>query len=133
MINLQNIFEQYGKEGWEFLRQEKMQEFILNRWPRIVSHLICESLGYFTPKSAVNAIIAYKTNTPFFCEWYMHMAGFRKGELQDTLLKINKDVIKDAILRRKNHRGYMADYNYARKLVEEVRKGQPGPVFASWF
>jgi hypothetical protein len=133
MINLQNIFEQYGKEGWEFLRQEKMQEFILNRWPRIVSHLICESLGYFTPKSAVNAIIAYKTNTPFYCEWYCHMAGFRKGELQDTLLEINKDVIKDAISRRKNHRGYMADYNYARQLVEKVRKGHPGPVFASWF
>lgn len=34
---------------------------IMKKYPRIVAHLITESLGYFTPKSAANAIIRAKT------------------------------------------------------------------------
>jgi hypothetical protein len=32
-------------------------EDAIRRWPRIVAHLIAESLGYFTPEGAANALL----------------------------------------------------------------------------
>lgn len=49
------------------------QEEVLRRYPRLVAHLICESLGYLTPKSAANWILADKSHNPFWCEWSVHM------------------------------------------------------------
>ncbi len=31
----------------------------MQRYPRLVGHMICESLGYFTPESAANALASY--------------------------------------------------------------------------
>lgn len=55
------------------------QEEVLQRFPRLVAHLICESLGYFTPLSAANALLHYRENQPFWCEWYIHIAGLRSA------------------------------------------------------
>lgn len=40
------------------------QDEVLRRWPRVVGHLIAESLGYFTPRAAANAIIMFKLGKP---------------------------------------------------------------------
>lgn len=118
------------------------QEQVLNRWPRLIAHIICESLGYFTPKAAANAVIAYKEGNPFYCEWYTDIAvkvlrnktiPYSDEKFREVLKEVNKDVIRGSFQRRHYHKGYMADYKYAKHLVDEVRQGKPGPVFASWF
>jgi hypothetical protein len=112
------------------LERERMdRDTILRRYPRLVAHLICESLGYFTPGAAANAIRAYREGETFPCEWYVHMAqGFDWAKL----LEVGKKVIGRAFQYRRLHRGYMADYRLARKLVEAELQGH-GPIFASWF
>lgn len=110
------------------------QEEVLRRWPRLVAHMICESLGYFTPKKAALAIICYKRNEPYFCEWYSAMANARGADFfdDDTVREIGRDVIKRAFERRHMHKGFMADYEHARAVVQAELAGN-GPVFASWF
>ncbi len=104
-------------------------EAVLQRYPRLTSHLICTSLGYFTPESAARAILCYKQGKPFFCEWYIHMGGYAdKG-----VMEANAKEIGMAFRFRHGHKGYMAEYRQARQLVEHVRSGGKGPIFASWF
>ena len=103
-------------------------EDILNRFPILVAHLICESLGYFTPQAAANAILSHRQGFIHACEWYMHMAGRDRDPLQ-----VGRDVLNRAFKARRHHRGYMAHYPQARALVEAVRTKQTsGPVFSSW-
>jgi hypothetical protein len=104
-------------------------EETLDRWPRLTAHLICGSLGYFTPQAAANAILHYRRGEPFLCEWYTHMAGFNR----EKLLDVGRKVLEHAFRSRHHHRGYMAHYPQARALVEHVRRGGEGPLFASWF
>lgn len=89
---------------------------ILKKYPRLAAHLICESLGYFTPVAAARAIISYRKNEPFMCEWYSHIASCRGKGLfdRDEITKIGKDILKEAIQSRHRHKGYMADYRQAR-------------------
>jgi len=111
------------------------QKEALNRYPILVSHMICQSLGYFTPKSAANALLAYIQGEPFFCEWYSHQAGGMHPPSfePEKLLEVGRRVVEDSFKSRRTHHGYMADYHRARALVEHVRQGGEGPVFASWF
>jgi len=92
--------------------------------------MICESLGYFTPNAAANAILRYKRGEPFYCEWYTHIAG---GFDKEKVLRVGKDVIKWSFQNRSHHVGYMAHYPRARAIVEHVRQGGEGPILASWF
>lgn len=102
-------------------------EEILSRYPRLVAHLICESLGYFTPHAAANAIKHHALGRPFPCEWYLHMAG----EDGASLLQVGREVLARAFRHRHHHRGFMADYSRARALVQAALSGH-GPQFASW-
>ena len=106
---------------------------VLRRWPRLVAHLICESLRYFTPRGAANAILAYREGVPFACEWYCYLAEGRGDRVAtDALLAVNREVIAAAFRARARHHGYMADYGRAIALVRrEVETGR-GPVFSSW-
>lgn len=103
---------------------------VLVRWPRLTAHLICESLGYFTPEAAANSLRAHKEGDGFFCEWYTHMA---QGFDEKKVLEVATRTIERAFRNRHHHRGYMADYAMARSLVERVRHGGRGPELASWF
>jgi hypothetical protein len=106
---------------------------VLRRWPRLVAHLICESLGYFTPRGAANAIIAYREGVPFACEWYCYLAEGRGDRFAtDALLEVNRYVLTTAIRRRAQHRGYMADYDRAIALVRRELETGRGPIFSSW-
>lgn len=113
--------------------RELTQKDVLVRWPRLVAHMICESLGYFTPKSAANAILCYLANEPFWCEWYMHIANIRAGERfgDKEIAQVGRDMVKWAIQRRHVHKGFMSEYQLARRLVEQELQ-DAGPVFASW-
>ncbi|MBI4294652.1 MAG: hypothetical protein HY669_00620 [Chloroflexi bacterium] len=102
----------------------------LKRWPRLTAHMICESLGYFTPEAAANAILHYKEGVGNWCDWYVHMA---QGFNEQKLLQVGRRVIESAFHVRHHHQGYMAHYPLARALVERVREGKSGPMLASWF
>lgn len=109
------------------------QDEVLRRWPRVVGHLIAESLGYFTPRAAANAIIMFKLGKPFWCEWYMHIASFSPcGATEPEMVEVGRMVLKDSIRKRHIHHGFMSDYRLARALVGEALKGND-PILASWF
>lgn len=112
------------------------REEVLRRYPRLVAHLICESLGYFSVLSAAGAVQAHLAGEPCFCEWYSHMAGFRPGGATDSnLLAIGAETLDRAFRGRRSHSGYMAEYKQAAMLVraELERSGCTRGMFASWF
>lgn len=118
----------------------RSQSEVLQRLPCLIAHLIAESLGYFTPQSAANAIAYYTKGEPFFCEWFYDWASkrFARGntkcsDLRGTVLEVGGLAIQNAIRRRAHHRGPMAEFKRALALVVHVRQGGEGPVFASWF
>lgn len=121
-------------------RKIRSQQDVLRRLPCLVAHLIAESLGYFTPQSAANAIAYYSKGEAFFCEWYYDWASkrFANGntkcaDLRDTVREVGELAIQNAAKRRHHHRGPMAEFKRALALVQHVRQGQEGPIFASWF
>jgi len=121
-------------------RKVRSQQDVLQRPPGLVAHLIAESLGYFTPQAAANAIAHYTKGEAFFCEWYYDWASkrFANGntkcaDLRDTVLEVGEAALENAIERRHRHRGPMAEFQRALALVHQVRKGDQGPLFASWF
>lgn len=101
------------------------QEYILRRYPRLVGHLICQSLGYLTPRAAANLIIAYCGGREFWCEWisHLHSCGVKNP---------TRYVLEMAVKLRHTHRGYMADYGLARAIIAQSLAGND-PIFASWF
>ena len=110
--------------------QPATKQDVLQRYPRLTGHLICESLGYFTPGAAANAIRDHIEKRACCCEWYVHMA---RGYNEEQVLKVGADTLKRAFKHRHHHSGYMAEYRQARALVHHVRGGGEGPIFASWF
>jgi len=109
---------------------------VLARYPRLIACMIEESSGYFTPHAAVNAIIAYKKPGGYWnCEWYMDIDAKRHDnkicwndpDYDDRIRAINREIIKDAIKRRK--------YNYSAraKQVVELNMGKDESVLAGWF
>lgn len=95
---------------------------ILRRCPRLVAHLIAESLGYATPMGAAIIIADAHRGRPNFCEW---IAACFRGD--------PRPAVRRAIEYRRTHTGFMASYQQARAIVEQVRRGGEGPLLASWF
>jgi hypothetical protein len=118
----------------------RSQADVLQRLPCLVAHLIAESLGYFTPQSAANAIAYYTRDEPFCCEWLYDWGSkrFANGNTQcadvrDTVREVGELAIQNAVSRRSHHRGPMAEFKRALAIVLHVRQGGEGPIFASWF
>lgn len=109
----------------------------LKKYPLLVAHMMCESLGYFSPLSAANALAAYANNETFACEWYSHMCMCRGKDLFDNkeLLKVGREVVELALINRHRHKGYMSDFDYAKKLVrkELEDQGSTSGMLAGWF
>ena len=106
---------------------------VLERYPLLTAHLICESLGYFSPTAAANAILHHTRDQPFYCEWYIDAAGFNSQQV----LEYGKRKLADAFHRRKHHRGYMANITQAKTIVlSELMPRQAHqaqlPPFQSW-
>jgi hypothetical protein len=103
------------------------QEEVLRRYPRLIAHMICESLGYFTPRAAANAIIYHKLGQPFYCEYYVHLAQ-RDG----NVIEAARRQIDASYRTRRYHKGYMSDYSLAKQIIKQSLIGND-PIFASWF
>ncbi|MGO8746207.1 MAG: hypothetical protein ACLQNE_09475 [Thermoguttaceae bacterium] len=121
-------------------KKARHRDDVLGHLPCLTAHLICESLGYFTPQSAANAVAYYTEGEAFYCEWYYDWAGkrFASGntkcaDLRDTIKEVGQLAIQNAFKRRHHHRGSMAEFKRALALVLHVRQGGQGPMFASWF
>jgi len=117
-------------------RKEMTRDEVMARWPRIVAHMICKSLGYFTPKAAANALLCYTCGKPFWCEWYHHIAQMRDKSRYPTdedLIQVGKEGLEAAIKWRHTHKGFMADYLTALALVRRSVAKEGDPLLASWF
>ena len=103
------------------------QEEVLRRYPQLTAHLMCESLGYFTPGSAANAVLSHIQKQGFACEWYLDMT--RKDR---SLVQVNENIISRAFRYRHFHTGFMADHQSALALVEKERNGSQPAVLMAW-
>ena len=104
-------------------------EDALRRWPRLTAHLIAESLGYFTPEGAANALLLFKRGQENWCDWFLHMASVGRKRIRQVAV----ETLRRAIRGRAFHHGYMASYELALKIVRRRNATGTGPVFASWF
>jgi|ERR1051326_3532449 hypothetical protein len=95
---------------------------IMRRYPRITAHIIAESLGYATPTKAALILRDAKNRQENWCEWIYSCYG--RNALR---------AVEAAIRNRHHHRGYMAEYELARALVDRALKDGAEPLFASWF
>ena len=109
----------------------------MQKYRCLVGHLICESLGYFTPRSALKAVLAHRDGAAYPCEWYSHLAMCDGKDMFDreALLDANRAAIRQAFHSRQRHTGYMAHYPQAKALVDrEIRdEGSTNGMLASWF
>jgi hypothetical protein len=97
---------------WQFMK----------RYPRTTAHIISESLGYATPSTAARIGIDGLYGKENWCEWIYSCYG------RDA-----REALKRSIQHRHGHRGYMAEYKLAKRLVDiAIEKGEE-PIFASWF
>lgn len=101
----------------------------MRRYPLLTAHLVCESLGYFTPLAAAGAILAHIQGQPNACEWYLHMAA---GTPPTKLTEVGRRILARAFSSRHHHQGYMASYQKARLLVEQELAGTSPTLFQSW-
>jgi hypothetical protein len=101
---------------------EMTLEDVRQRWPRVTAHLIAESLGYATPDGAAYIIRDGLLERRNWCEW---IDACYQGDARRAL--------REAIARRHDHRGYMAEYGRAMAIVRHVNSGGDGPQLASWF
>ena len=107
---------------------------IMKKYPRLCAHMVAESLGYFTPTSAARAVLHYKQNEPYFCEWYSHMARNMGGMFDPESVKtVGRRTIKNAYSLRHSHKGYMSSYLQAKALIDQAIATGKEPTFASWF
>lgn len=111
----------------------------MRRYPLLTAHLVCESLGYFTPLAAAGAILSHIQGQGNACEWYLHMAAGRRpttafdpGTPPKSLTEVGRQTLTRAFRSRHHHNGYMASYQKARLLVEQELAGADPTLFQSW-
>ncbi len=95
----------------------------LKRWPYLVAHVICTSLGYATPLCAAQIVADAKNGDENWCEWIF--SCYNKDPLK---------AVKHTIMARHCHHGYMSEFKNAIVLVRAELKGiYPHNSLASWF
>jgi len=102
-------------------RPESPEEF-MRRYPRVTAHIISESLGYATPTAAARIGLDGMNHRKNYCEWVASCYG---GDAYK--------VIERSIRNRHYHKGFMAEYKLAKKLVDHALETGKEPLFASWF
>jgi hypothetical protein len=104
------------------VERDRTAQGILLRCPRLVAHVIAESLGYATPALAAKIVADGAAGRANWCEWiYTCYSGDARK------------VVQAAIHSRHHHGGYMADHRAALALVRRYAETGDGPLFASWF
>jgi hypothetical protein len=94
----------------------------MKKYPRITAHIIAESLGYATPSRAAAILRDAKERRQNYCDWIYSCYG------GDPL-----PAVRNAIKNRHYHKGYMAEYKLAKKLVDRAIETGDEPIFGSWF
>jgi hypothetical protein len=102
--------------------EQETVEDVMKRYPRIVAHIIAESLGYATPSRAASILRDAKHRQENWCEWIY--SCYRCDPLP---------AVRAAIRNRHYHQGFMAEYKLAKALVDRAIQAGEEPVFASWF
>lgn len=102
--------------------KEPSLEEVMKKYPRITAHIIAESLGYATPSRAAAILRDAKERRKNCCEWIYSCYG------GDPL-----PAVRNAIKNRHYHKGYMAEYRLAKKLVDRAIETGDEPIFGSWF
>lgn len=102
------------------IRWTMTQDDAIRRWPRIIGHIICHSLGYATPRMAASILLAAVRGQQHHCEWIM-----------ECYVCDPMPAVMAAIRNRHHHRGYMADYGQARRITARAAAGAH-PALASW-
>lgn len=119
------------------MTKETTQRQVLKRYPLLIAHMICESLGYFTVGCAANALAAYIDGESFSCEWYSHMCHCRTGEYfnREETRKIGREVLALSFRNRHRHKGPMAEFKAAISQVkaELEHQGCTSGMLAAWF
>ncbi len=95
---------------------------VIARWPRLCAHVICESLGYATPRVAAMVVWSAYQGMPAYCEWVDACYDYHANR-----------PVEGAIRNRHHHTGYMSSYPHAIALVREYLKSGNQPSLASWF
>jgi hypothetical protein len=107
---------------------------IIERYPRLVAHMVSESMGYFTPREAADALIQYKSCAPYCCGWYvsiaLHGKECSKEHTLQAILEVGRDVVSYAVRNRHGHQDCLPEYKQAQRLVAAELKGKR-PLFAS--
>lgn len=107
------------------------QRAVLEAYPRIAACLICESLGYFTPAAAANAIVSMIHGLPYACEYYSHLTAGMDGEdSNQNLIEVGRQVYCRAVRLRQMYRSGQ-EYHRALQTVSRELAGN-GPLLASW-
>ena len=97
-------------------------EQFMQRYPAVTAHIIAESLGYATPMRAARIGLDGLHGRENYCEYIAACYG---GNARACLER--------SIRSRHYHKGYMAEYKLARKLVDHYLETGDEPMFASWF
>jgi len=92
-------------------------EDVLDRYARLVAHVICASGGYASPRVAALIVQDAHLGRSNYCEW---VAGAYGGSA--------RAAVRQAIQERATHQ----DYPKAYKIVQEYRVGSTNLIFRSW-
>ena len=98
----------------------------LKRYPRLAAHMICESLGYLSPRAAAVALANHRNGRETGSEMFCHLK-----RPEESLLDTGRRFIGEAFRRRGFHLGPMAHYPAAARVVEMEQQGMP-TIFSSW-
>jgi hypothetical protein len=101
--------------------EENPLRAVMRRWPLVVAHVICESLGYATPSCAARIVDDAAHKRENWCEW---IACCYQCD--------PRGAVRQAVATRTWHKGYMAEIQNAKRLVLMALLGHE-PTFASWF
>ncbi len=102
--------------------RDRTADGILRRCPRLVAHVIAESLGYASPTLAARLVECGAAGRENWCEWILACYG---GDA--------RKAVRSAIRNRRSHRGYMAEVGQALALVRHTAQHGDPTLFGSWF
>ena len=94
----------------------------MKKYPRITAHIIAESLGYATPSCAARILKDAREGHENYCEWIY--SCYDRNPLR---------AVQDSIRNRHYHKGFMAEYKLAKKLVDRAIETGDEPLLGSWF
>ena len=114
----------------EYVLLRQREKATAKKYPRLIAHMIAESMGYYTVTRAISTVHGYQDNKPYYCEMHTHAAG---GYDDEKVLEVVKRMPKIAFKNRHYHKGYMTSYLRAKAAVSQFIETDKQNDFAAWF